>query len=132
MFLIIYYRVSEIQMCNWFDILSDFLQQNQEEDSKPYHFNLEERKDLKLIQIFRQLSNDSRNQKSSASIMEQIRKMNFEQKIQNEELFGPATNKTLVIVVQVHNRLTYLRHLIHSFSQVCTFPNLTNLILQHL
>ena len=33
--------------------------------------------------------------------MEQIRKMNFEQKIQNEELFGPATNKTLVIVVQI-------------------------------
>jgi hypothetical protein len=41
-----------------------------------------------------------------------------DQTLRNEELFGPVTNDTLVIVIQVHNRLQYLRHLIVSLSQV--------------
>ena len=31
------------------------------------------------------------------------------QVIVNSDLFGPITNSTIVILVQVHNRLTYLR-----------------------
>ncbi len=113
-----------------FHFFPDFFQPNQNMDS---HFNLVERKGLKLIQIFKQLSsNDSRNpfenkNYGAASISEQIGRLNFEQKIQNENLFGLVTNNTLVIVVQVHNRLIYLTHLIHSFSQVCTFANLIKL-----
>jgi hypothetical protein len=52
------------------------------------------------------------------SILAQMRRINQEQTIRNEELFGPVTNETLVIVIQVHNRLQYLRHLIVSLSQV--------------
>jgi len=58
--------------------------------------------------------------------------------IRNEDLFGPVTNDTLVIVIQVHNRLQYLRHLIVSLSQVrildvcydrAVVPNLFRLLL---
>ena len=53
-----------------------------------------------------------------SSILLQMSKMNSDQTVRNEELFGPVTNETLVIVIQVHNRLQYLRHLIVSLSQV--------------
>ena len=39
------------------------------------------------------------------------------QEILNLELFGPVTNETVVILVQVHDRIHYLRQLIRSFSQ---------------
>lgn len=37
-------------------------------------------------------------------------------RINNLDKFGPITNETLVIAIQVHNRPNYLRHLIGSFS----------------
>jgi N-acetylglucosaminyltransferase II (MGAT2). len=39
------------------------------------------------------------------------------QTIHNEDLFGPLRNDSLVIIVQVHTRLRYLRHLIISLAQ---------------
>lgn len=52
-------------------------------------------------------------------ILDRIRELNGEQSIRNEDIFGPVSdNSTLaVIVVQVHNRLQYLRQLIISLSQ---------------
>ena len=51
-------------------------------------------------------------------ILAQIKQINEEQSIRNEDIFGPVTNNTVVIAVQVHNRLQYLRQLIISLSQV--------------
>jgi len=53
-------------------------------------------------------------------ILERIELINSEQSVKNEDIFGPVDNNgTLaVIVVQVHNRIQYLRQLIISFSQV--------------
>ena len=53
-------------------------------------------------------------------ILERIELINNEQSVKNEDIFGPVENNgTLaIIVVQVHNRLQYLRQLIISFSQV--------------
>lgn len=46
-----------------------------------------------------------------------IEKVNLEQRVFNEEAFGPLAPDAPVIVVQVHARLTYLRHLIVSLAQ---------------
>ena len=53
-------------------------------------------------------------------ILDRIRTLNEDQAIRNEDVFGPVDNSNqtvAVIVVQVHNRLQYLRQLIISFSQ---------------
>eukprot|EP00092_Neocalanus_flemingeri_P008127 GFUD01008767.1.p1 GENE.GFUD01008767.1~~GFUD01008767.1.p1 ORF type:complete len:538 (+),score=109.14 GFUD01008767.1:270-1883(+) len=50
------------------------------------------------------------------NILEKIKNANKDQVIHNEDMFGPVTNDTTVIVVQVHNRLKYLRELIRSLS----------------
>jgi len=67
------------------------------------------------------LPNITSNEKSpdAAKIEEMLEKMydvNKNQAILNEELLGQISNSTTVIVIQVHNRLTYLRQLIHSLS----------------
>lgn len=49
-------------------------------------------------------------------ILRNIYEANKDQVIRNEEMFGPVNNFSTVIVVQVHNRANYLRHLITSFS----------------
>jgi len=66
----------------------------------------------------------------SIKILEKISEANKEQKISNSDLFGPVTNKTVVIVIQVHNRIKYLRHLIKSFSVSAGIEN-TLLIFSH-
>lgn len=57
--------------------------------------------------------------KEIAHILKRIESINNEQSVKNEDIFGPVDNNgTLaIIVVQVHNRLQYLRQLIISFSQ---------------
>ncbi|XP_066595599.1 alpha-1,6-mannosyl-glycoprotein 2-beta-N-acetylglucosaminyltransferase isoform X1 [Prorops nasuta] len=50
-------------------------------------------------------------------IRRNIEKVNTEQRVYNEEAFGPLSTDAPVIVVQVHSRLTYLRHLIVSLAQ---------------
>jgi len=50
-------------------------------------------------------------------ILNNIHTENNAQVINNRDLYGPVTNSTVVIAVQVHNRITYLRYLIQSLSQ---------------
>ncbi|XP_063876468.1 alpha-1,6-mannosyl-glycoprotein 2-beta-N-acetylglucosaminyltransferase-like isoform X1 [Scylla paramamosain] len=50
-------------------------------------------------------------------IKEQIQRRSGNETVLNEELFGPVQPDTIVIAVQVHNRLEYLRHLIVSLAQ---------------
>ncbi|XP_043600363.1 alpha-1,6-mannosyl-glycoprotein 2-beta-N-acetylglucosaminyltransferase isoform X1 [Bombus pyrosoma] len=52
-----------------------------------------------------------------AEIRRNIERANAEQRVYNEESFGPLANDAPVIVIQVHTRLTYLRHLIVSLAQ---------------
>ncbi|KAJ2953494.1 hypothetical protein O0L34_g1092 [Tuta absoluta] len=50
-------------------------------------------------------------------ILRLIHKYNDDQTIYNEDIFGPVQNDTLIIAVQVHTRVSYLRHLIVSLAQ---------------
>ncbi|XP_076242139.1 alpha-1,6-mannosyl-glycoprotein 2-beta-N-acetylglucosaminyltransferase isoform X2 [Calliopsis andreniformis] len=52
-----------------------------------------------------------------AEIRRNIERANAEQRVYNEEAFGPLATDAPVIVIQVHTRLTYLRHLIVSLAQ---------------
>lgn len=52
-----------------------------------------------------------------AEIRRNIERANAEQRVYNEESFGPLANDAPIIVIQVHTRLTYLRHLIVSLAQ---------------
>ncbi|XP_025988551.1 alpha-1,6-mannosyl-glycoprotein 2-beta-N-acetylglucosaminyltransferase isoform X2 [Solenopsis invicta] len=52
-----------------------------------------------------------------AEIRHKIERANAEQKVYNEEAFGPLASDAPIIVIQVHTRLTYLRHLIVSLAQ---------------
>lgn len=54
---------------------------------------------------------------SIEEIKSSIRRYNLAQTVLNEEIFGPVQNDTIVIVIQVHTRLVYLRHLIVSLAQ---------------
>lgn len=49
------------------------------------------------------------------SLKDLIAKYNVEQKIYNENDYGPVTTGTIFITIQVHNRIDYLRYLIDSF-----------------
>lgn len=46
-----------------------------------------------------------------------IERYNELQSILNEDIFGPLENDSVLIVVQVHTRINYLRHLIVSLAQ---------------
>jgi alpha-1,6-mannosyl-glycoprotein beta-1,2-N-acetylglucosaminyltransferase len=48
------------------------------------------------------------------SLKELIKFLNDEQKIYNAQRFGPVNDDTILITIQVHNRIEYLRHLITS------------------
>lgn len=74
--------------------------------------------------------NDKHFDSHSWTILENISEENLRQKIQNENLFGPIKNTTVVIAVQVHDRITYMRHLINSFSTAKGIEN-TLLIFSH-
>ncbi len=52
------------------------------------------------------------------TVLAKMKKMNEDQLVRNVDLFGPVNNNTLTIVIQVHNRLKYLKHLIGSLSKV--------------
>lgn len=52
-----------------------------------------------------------------SEIVQNIERYNELQSVLNEDVFGPLQNDSLVIVVQVHTRITYLRHLIVSLAQ---------------
>ncbi|XP_055852497.1 alpha-1,6-mannosyl-glycoprotein 2-beta-N-acetylglucosaminyltransferase isoform X3 [Episyrphus balteatus] len=50
-------------------------------------------------------------------IKRMIAKYNELQIVLNEDTFGPLQNDSVIIVIQVHTRITYLRHLIVSLAQ---------------
>ncbi|CAH1397976.1 unnamed protein product [Nezara viridula] len=50
-------------------------------------------------------------------ILRNIHRYNAAQTIINEDIFGPVQNDTIIIVIQVHTRIVYLRHLIVSLAQ---------------
>ncbi|XP_022217431.1 alpha-1,6-mannosyl-glycoprotein 2-beta-N-acetylglucosaminyltransferase isoform X4 [Drosophila obscura] len=52
-----------------------------------------------------------------SEIKRQIVRYNDMQLVLNEDTFGPLQNDSVIIVVQVHTRITYLRHLIVSLAQ---------------
>jgi len=52
-----------------------------------------------------------------ALTLDKIKSINEEQSIRNEDIFGPVNNATVIIAIQVHNRLQYLRQLVISLSQ---------------
>ncbi|CAG0919988.1 unnamed protein product [Notodromas monacha] len=54
---------------------------------------------------------------SVSEVSDLVRLSNAAQVIHNEDAFGPVDNATLVIVVQVHSRVEYLRHLVVSLAQ---------------
>ncbi|XP_026467963.1 alpha-1,6-mannosyl-glycoprotein 2-beta-N-acetylglucosaminyltransferase isoform X2 [Ctenocephalides felis] len=70
-----------------------------------------------------QLSMIERHEAALSEISKQIRYYNTKQTVINEEIFGPLQNDSVVIVVQVHTRITYLRHLIISLAQAQGISN---------
>lgn len=52
-----------------------------------------------------------------SEILRMIHRYNELQTILNEDIYGPIQNDSVIIVVQVHKRITYLRHLIVSLAQ---------------
>ena len=52
-----------------------------------------------------------------ARILDKIKLVNEEQSIRNEDIFGPVNNATVIVAIQCHNRLQYLRQLVISLSQ---------------
>ncbi|KAF2885693.1 hypothetical protein ILUMI_20466 [Ignelater luminosus] len=52
-----------------------------------------------------------------SEIKKNIALYNLQQTVYNEDIFGPLQNDSVVIVIQVHDRITYLRHLIVSLAQ---------------
>ncbi|XP_040151141.1 alpha-1,6-mannosyl-glycoprotein 2-beta-N-acetylglucosaminyltransferase isoform X1 [Anopheles arabiensis] len=52
-----------------------------------------------------------------SDIMRMINRYNDLQTVLNEDIYGPLQNDSVIIVVQVHKRITYLRHLIVSLAQ---------------
>jgi len=67
---------------------------------------------------------------SIGDILKNIYEANYNQVLRNEEKFGPITNSTIVIVIQVHNRLVYLRQLIESLRIARDIEN-TLLVFSH-
>ncbi|XP_045783300.1 alpha-1,6-mannosyl-glycoprotein 2-beta-N-acetylglucosaminyltransferase isoform X3 [Maniola jurtina] len=55
--------------------------------------------------------------KNVSDILRAIQRVNEAQTIYNEDIFGPVLNDTVIIAIQVHTRLTYLRHLVVSLAQ---------------
>ncbi|CAH0561827.1 unnamed protein product [Brassicogethes aeneus] len=64
---------------------------------------------------------NSENTKSGVPNITEIKKnlnqYNQQQIVYNEDTFGPLQNDSVVIVIQIHDRITYLRHLIVSLAQ---------------
>lgn len=53
-----------------------------------------------------------------SEIVRSIMHHNEIQQVYNEDIYGPILNDSVIIVIQVHTRITYLRHLIVSLAQV--------------
>lgn len=74
--------------------------------------------------------NSASDSTSSQRILRTIKRYNEEQLVQNEHRFGALKNDSVVIIVQVHNRLEYLKHLVTSLAQAKDISN-TLVIFSH-
>lgn len=63
------------------------------------------------------LSESVQRSANISEILRMIHRYNELQTVLNEDIFGPLQNDSVIIVVQVHKRITYLRHLIVSLAQ---------------
>lgn len=63
------------------------------------------------------LGDSAQRSANISEILRMIYRYNELQTILNEDIFGPLQNDSVIIVVQVHKRITYLRHLIVSLAQ---------------
>lgn len=63
-------------------------------------------------------------------ISQKIKQHNDQQLVLNIEKYGPLQNDSVIIIVQVHTRLNYLKHLIASLAQSKGISN-TLLIFSH-
>uniref|UniRef100_A0A336MCB3 Alpha-1,6-mannosyl-glycoprotein 2-beta-N-acetylglucosaminyltransferase n=1 Tax=Culicoides sonorensis TaxID=179676 RepID=A0A336MCB3_CULSO len=61
--------------------------------------------------------NESSRAANISEIKMMISRYNEAQLVLNEDLYGPLQNNSVIIVVQVHKRIKYLRHLIISLAQ---------------
>ncbi|KAJ8926888.1 hypothetical protein NQ314_020739 [Rhamnusium bicolor] len=52
-----------------------------------------------------------------SDIKRSIAQYDLQQVVYNENIFGPLQSDSVVIVIQIHDRITYLRHLIVSLAQ---------------
>ncbi|CRK94229.1 CLUMA_CG007744, isoform A [Clunio marinus] len=68
----------------------------------------------KLVEVPESQINSEQNVEE---LQQLINSHNINQKIYNFQKFGPVTNATLLITIQVHNRITNLKHLISSFKE---------------
>ncbi|KAG5673852.1 hypothetical protein PVAND_003863 [Polypedilum vanderplanki] len=82
------------------------------------HKYLKPKNNSQVVTNSSQIANNEKYQAINISeIQRSIERYNEYQTIINEEIFGPLYNDSIVIVVQVHKRITYLRHLIVSLAQ---------------
>lgn len=70
--------------------------------------------DRNMSSVNQLATNETKVYTSPTHIMQLITQLNKKQRIINSEKFGPVTNETVLITVQVHSRLTYLRYLVDS------------------
>ncbi|KAG5899452.1 hypothetical protein JTB14_015305 [Gonioctena quinquepunctata] len=57
------------------------------------------------------------NMPNISEMKRNIAQYNLQQVVHNENIFEPLQNDSIVIVIQTHDRITYLRHLIVSLAQ---------------
>ncbi|KAJ8680206.1 hypothetical protein QAD02_015993, partial [Eretmocerus hayati] len=74
--------------------------------------------------------NDELTEREIEEARRSIERVNSEQRVLNEEAFGPLAPDAPVIVIQVHDRLTYLRHLVISLAQARGIEN-TLIVFSH-
>ncbi|XP_026498211.2 alpha-1,6-mannosyl-glycoprotein 2-beta-N-acetylglucosaminyltransferase isoform X1 [Vanessa tameamea] len=116
------------------NILADILQTNLTNNEEPFteelmNSNETSEQVLALVppELHKYLTVHPRNSSANATeryspknvsdILRAVQRVNGAQTIYNEDLFGPVQNDTIIIAIQVHTRLTYLRHLIVSLAQ---------------
>lgn len=73
----------------------------------------------KLISIKNdgQYKEQLKNENDAGEIRDNIKQYNEEQNVINGEIYGSLSNDSVVVVIQVHNRIHYLKYLIESLSK---------------
>lgn len=70
-----------------------------------------------IVQLQNSRKNANEKTSTNKSILENVKYYNELQMIRNEEKFGPLQNDSVIIIVQVHKRINYLKYSIESLAQ---------------